>query len=77
MNNLHQPLLKMTGPPFKFVIKPDAVPHAIHNPATIPVHWVEEVQKQLARDVELGILEKVPLNEPTEWMHRMVIPSIL
>ena len=69
----HQPLPKMTGPPLKFSLKPDAIPHAIHNPATIPVHWVEQVQKQLARDVELGILEEVPTNEPTLWMHRMVV----
>ena len=69
----HQPLPKMTGPPLKFSLKPDAIPHAIHNPATIPVHWAEEVKKQLARDVELGILEEVPTNEPTLWMHRMVV----
>lgn len=25
------------------------------------------------RDVELGILEKVPANEPTLWMHKMVV----
>ena len=69
----HQPLPKMTGPPLTFSLKPDAVPHAIHNPATIPVHWVEQVKQQLSRDVEMGILEKVPANEPTVWMHRMVV----
>jgi hypothetical protein len=63
----------MKGPPQKFSLKPDAIPHAIHNPATIPVHWVEEVEKQLARDVAMGILEKVPINEPTLWMQRMVV----
>ena len=69
----HQPLPQMTGPPLKFSLKPDAVPHAIHNPATIPVHWEEEVKKPLDRDVEMGILEKVPANEPTVWLHRMVV----
>ena len=38
-----------------------------------PVHWEEEVRKQLARDVELVILEKVPPNTPTLWCHRMVV----
>ena len=31
------------------------------------------MQKQLARDVELGILERVLANEPTEWQHDMVV----
>ena len=37
------------------------------------MHWEEEVRKQLERDVEMGILEKVPANEPTVWLHRMVV----
>jgi hypothetical protein len=69
----HQPLPSMSGPPLKFAIKPDAVPHAIYTPATVPVHWQEEVKKQLARDFMLGILEEVPANEPTVWQHRMVV----
>ena len=60
----HQPLPKMTGPPLKFSLKPDAVTHAIHSPATIPIHWVEEVKKQLARNVEMGNLEEVPAKRP-------------
>ena len=52
----HQSPPQMTGLPLKFSPKPDAVPHAIHNPATIPVHWEEEeVKKLLDRDVEIGI----------------------
>ena len=69
----HQPLPSMSGPPLKFSLKPNAVPHAIYTPATVPVHWQTEVQKQLDRDVELGILERVPANEPTVWQHRMVV----
>ena len=69
----HQSPPQMTGLPLKFSPKPDAVPHAIHNPATIPVHWEEEeVKKLLDRDVEIGILDKVPANKPTVWLHRMV-----
>ena len=45
----------------------------MYTPATVPIHWREEVKKQLDRDVDLGILERVPPNEPTLWQHRMVV----
>jgi hypothetical protein len=43
------------------------------SPTPVPVHWKEEVKKQLARDFMLGILEEVPANKPTVWQHRMVV----
>ena len=60
------PLPSMSDTPLKFSLKPDAASHAVYNPTTIPIpiHWQEDVQKQLARDIELGILEMVPTNEP-------------
>ena len=63
----------MSGQPLKFAINSDAIPHAIYTPPTVPVLWQEEVKKKLARNVELGILEEVPANEPTVWQHRMVV----
>lgn len=72
----HQPLPNMSGdsgPPLKHTLKPDAVQRAVYTPATVPIHWREEVKKQLDRDVDLGILERVPPNEPTLWQHRMVV----
>jgi hypothetical protein len=50
-------------PPLKFSIKPDATPYAAYTPATVPVHWQEQIKQQLARDVELGIIEPVPTND--------------
>ena len=58
----HQPLPITSGPPLKLSVKADAVPQAVYTPATIPVDWQEAVQKHLARDVEVGILERFPAN---------------
>ena len=69
----HQQLPEMTGPPIHFTLKPDAQPVAVHTPAVVPLHWMAPVREQLMRDVELGILEKVPANEATVWQHRMVV----
>ena len=69
----HQKLPEVSGPPLHFTLKPDAVPVAVHTPATVPIHWFNEVKNQLDRDVTMGILEVVPPNEPTKWQHRMVV----
>ena len=69
----HQELPKVEGPPLKFILKENAIPKAVFTPATVPVHWQEAVKAQLDRDVEMGVLERVPPNEPTEWQHRMVV----
>ena len=69
----HQTLPEITGPPLHYTLKDGVTPRAVHTPATIPVHWKEQVEKQLDRDVDLGILRKVPHNEPAEWQHRMVV----
>ena len=69
----HQKLPEMAGPLLHFTLKPDAKPVAVHTPAVVPLHWIAPVREQLMRDVELGILEKVPADEPTVWQHRMVV----
>ena len=69
----HQLLPEVSGPPLHFVLKPDYIPVAVHTPASIPIHWTRAVKEQLDRDVEMGILELVPPDEPTVWQHRMVI----
>ena len=71
----HQPLPTMTGEPLRIFLDPDAKPHAVHTPSPIPVHFRDEVKKQLDMDVELGVLEKVPPNTPTKWCARMVIAT--
>ena len=69
----HQPLPEMTGPPLHFTIKEGTVPKAVHTPATIPIHWKDQVKQQLDRDVQMGILTEVQKDEPVEWQHRMVV----
>lgn len=68
-----QPLPAMHGDPLVIAIKPGTTPSAIHVPGPVPIHFQAEVKKGLDRDVALGVLEKVPVNTPVEWLHRMVI----
>ena len=63
----------MQGEPLNIVMNKSARPVASHIPAPVPIHWQEEVKSGLDRDVEIGVLEKVPVNTPTEWLHRMVL----
>ena len=69
----HRPLHCMAGPPIKINVSPSAKPRAFHTPAFIPLHWQQQVHADLPRDEALGILEKVPHGEPTQWCHRMLI----
>lgn len=69
----HQILPEMEGPPIKFHIDPDAKPVIFRKPAPVPLHWQEQVEQDLLRDVSLGVLERVPHGEPTTWCFRMVV----
>ena len=39
------------------------------------LHWQDKVQRDLERDVKLGVLEKLPPNTPTTWLSRMVLTA--
>lgn len=69
----HQPLPLLHGPPLEFNLKKDAVPSKVRVPAVIPIHWRKKVKEGIDRDIDLGVLEWVPLNTPETWCHRMVI----
>ena len=69
----HRPLPAMEGPPIKFHIDPEATPVARRKPAPVPLHWQEQVEEEINRDVSLGVLERVPHGEPTNWCFRMVV----
>ena len=68
----HQPLPMMTGPPIKILVRPDTKPTAVHTPASIPIHWRQQIKDQLDADVALGVIEKVEPNTPTTWCHRTI-----
>ena len=39
------------------------------------LHWQQEVKAGLERDVALGVLERVPMGEPTDWCAPMTIAA--
>ena len=69
----HQPLPLMHGPPLELHTDPNVKPQTIYTPASVPVHWKEQVEKDIRRDVALGVLEEVPENTPVTWCHRLVV----
>ena len=70
----HQPLPLMQGaPPLRLFVDKEAIPVAVHSPASVPRHWEAQVKAGLDRDVRLGVLERVPVNTPTTWCSRMII----
>ena len=70
----HQPLKLMdNSPPLRIFADEEATPVAVHTPAKIPIHWRDAVKQGLDRDVRLGVLEKVPVNDPCTWVSRMII----
>ena len=69
----HRSLPCMEGPPVEIHVDPNAKPRTCHTPATIPLHWQQQVHNDLLRDEALGVIERVPYGEPTTWCHRMVV----
>ena len=69
----HQLLPKMSGPPIRLMIDPDAQPTAHHTPIPVPVHWQDDVKAGLDQDVRLGVIEPVPIGTPVTWCHKMVV----
>ena len=65
----------MDGPPLRIMISPDAEPVVHHKAIPVPLHWQTEVKAALDRDVQLGVIESVPVGEPVIWCHRMVVVS--
>ena len=43
------------------------------QPSPITIHWQAQVEAGLDRDVFLGVIEKVPVNEPVKWCRRMLV----
>ena len=64
------PLRVMSGKPQHIHLKMDAVPVAVHTPIPSPAHWRGQIKEILKDDIRLGIMEKVPIREPSEWVSR-------
>ena len=71
-----QPLpLMESAPPLRIFVDPEASPVAVSSPGTIPLHWEQQVKQGLERDVQLGVIEKVPVNQPVRWCSRMLVTA--
>ena len=68
----HQRMPFMAGPPLAVHVDKSAESDntACHTPATTPIHWYETAELRLQQFCDLGIIEKVGLDEKTEWCHR-------
>ena len=73
--NRATPFRTMNSPPAHIHLRRDTKPYATHNPFKIPIHWREEVKRQLDKDVEDGIIEPVPIGDPVEWCSPMVVTA--
>ena len=72
--NNKKPFPKLSTPPARIHLREDyTIPKPAFQPAVVAEHWAERVKKSIDRDVEAGILLKVPFNEPTIWCSRMVL----
>jgi hypothetical protein len=65
----------MTGPELKLAIKPGATPTCHTIPHRVPLHWKEQIEEGLKRDIKMGIIEELPPNTPAKWCHKMVVTS--
>ena len=63
----------MTGLAISPHVDPQATLSVIHTPVPVPLHWQDSVKEQLEDDIHLRVLEKMPIGEPSEWCHRMVL----
>ena len=57
----------------KLAKKPNATLPCHIKPYRVPLHWKQEVEAQLQRDLNMKIIEQVPPN--THPSHRMVVTS--
>ena len=70
----HQPLQELSGAPMDIKFKDGAVqPAYVTTPIPVPHHWKEKVKADLDRDIRLGIIEKVPQGNMSQWCSRMVV----
>ena len=68
----HQPLPRMDGPPVEIHQIENAEPRKVSTPATMLLHWQDQVKADLDSHVALGVIGRV--EEPSDWCQRMVAP---
>ena len=63
----------MTDRPVEIHLEDGVIPRGVHTAAPVPIHWQEQVLSYLKRDEALGVIERIPYDEPVSWCHRMVV----
>ena len=66
----HQPIPSIKGPPLRIHVDPNAEPKQAFT--RTPLHWIEETDADLEKDVAMKVIEKVPHDESPRWIHRCV-----
>jgi hypothetical protein len=64
--NQKLPLVKQL-PPLQLFVDKTAIPVAVRQPGTIPLHLQKEVKEELDRDIRIGVIEQVPVNTQDLW----------
>lgn len=62
-----QPLPVIERSPLEIHLKDDAEPFPHTKTAKIPLHWQQQVNEDLMRDIKLGVIEHVSENEVVAW----------
>ena len=61
----------MKGPPVEIYLTENPIPQRVSTPATVSLHWQEQVKADLDKDEAMGVIKKV--EEPSEWCQQMVV----
>ena len=68
-----QPMPSTAGPPLKIFVDPAATPVRCTMPVPVPLHFRDQVKKDLLADEQRGVIEMVPLGVKPTWMAKMLI----
>ena len=63
-----QPEEALKGPKMKIHLTDNAVTRAVATTRPIPLHWKEEAEKTMKKLLDRGVIERVPIEEPCEWV---------
>ena len=61
------------GPPLKIFVDPVATPVRFHKPVPVPLHYRDQVKRDLLAAEKQGVIERVSLGIKPTWMAKMLI----
>ena len=67
---IHQRIPKMTGPPMRIHVDPEAEGTVITKQGKCPLHWEDKVNDKFTQDISMGVIEPFPAGKPPKWIHR-------